>query len=99
MAISSPDNLAPDTARISGLNTLYRTDQSLKPHEVSALLGIDIEVSEVRVEVHKKRTPSLLQNILVIIFAILLGVGGLMYAMYDAQAGIFHPTVAFLPLP
>lgn len=99
MAISSPDNLAPDTARLSGLNTLYRSDQSLKPQEVSALLGIDIDVPEVRVEVHKRRAPSLVQNILVIVFAILLGLGGLMYAMYDAQAGIFHPTVAFLPLP
>mgnify|MGYP000950013062 CR=1 FL=1 len=97
MPISSPDNLAPDTARLSGLTTLYRTDQSLKPHEVSALLGIDIEVNEVHVEVRQKKAPGLIHNIIVIIFAVLLGLGGLVYAMYDAQAGIFHPTVALLP--
>ncbi len=92
-------NLTPDTSRMSGLNKMFRTDKSLHPKEVSALLGIDVEVSEVRIETHRKRNPSVLQNVIVIILAVLLGTGGLLYAMYEAQAGIFHPTVAFFPLP
>lgn len=81
------------TSRIDGLHKLYRTDKSLLPGEVSALLGIEVEVSEVEVKNHRVRTTSGAQNFIMLAFALILAVGGLMYAMYSHGSGPFHPTV------
>ncbi len=81
------------TSRIDGLHKLYRSDTSLLPGEVSALLGVEVEVTEVEVKNHRTRKVSGAQNFFMLGFALLLAVGGLLYAMYSHGSGPFHPTV------
>lgn len=79
--------------RLDGLHKIYRTDSGLLPGEVSALLGIEVDVSDEEVRHHRQRQATGAQNFIILGVAITLAVGGLMYAMYSHGSGPFHPTV------
>ena len=87
------ENTETHASRIDGLHKIYRTDRGLLPHEVSALLGIEVEVNNLEVRNHRVRTATGSQNFVVLALALFLAVGGLMYAMYSHGSGPFHPTV------
>ncbi len=83
-------------ARHDGLHKIFYTDDLLKPEEVSALLGIDIEVSNLSIKT-PKRTQKFYeyQNFMILVLAVCIAVGVLVYGMYATNSGPFHPTFAF----
>ncbi len=83
------------TSRVEGLHKIYRTDTGLAPREVSALLGIDIDISEVEIRNHRRRGLSGGQNFLVLALAVSLAFSAVLYAMYEHETGPFHPSAQF----
>jgi hypothetical protein len=86
-------NTSDNTSRLEGLHKIYRTDQGLKPNEVSELLGIDINVSALEIKNHRARGMTGGEYFIVLSLALVLAFGGLLYAMYEHETGPFHPTV------
>ncbi len=88
------ENATKHTSRLDGLHKIYRTDKGLLPNEVSALLGIEVDISDAEVKHHRERRTTGAQNFIILSVALVLAIGGLMYAMYSHGSGPFHPTVA-----
>ncbi len=81
--------------RTEGLHRLFRTDVSLSSSEISALLGINVRITEPpkHVAVTKKK-PAYCQMVAVSVITILLAIVGLIFGMYAAEIGPFHKTVS-----
>jgi hypothetical protein len=90
------ENILTHKTRVDGLHKVFRSDQALNPSEISALLGIEVEVSDITQLKNRKREMSILQTTLVTFFAVGLAVIGVVLAMYVYQVGVFHPSVALL---
>lgn len=86
------ENLLNNRAHVDGLHKIYRTDKGLKPAEVTALLGINIDISDWQIKNHRHRGLSNINYFLIIGLIILLAFGGLMFAMYLNETGPFHPS-------
>lgn len=76
------------------LNKIFRTTEALKPAEISALLGIEVNVASVDTQYYKDREMNWLQTLVVTIMAVILAIGGIIGAMYFYEVGVFHPTVS-----
>ncbi len=77
----------------NGLHKLFRSDGSLRPDEITQLLGIEVEQKDIIKHTTKKHAISPQQLIFMWAFSfVLAGVGILVY-MYVSQVGIFHPSV------
>ena len=85
--------------RVHGLHKVFRTDEALKPDEVSALLGVNIEVSD-RIEaksIEKTKNRGTLdrfQFISVWILSVVLASIALLFYMYMIKVGPFHIGMA-----
>ena len=89
------ENVDTKETKVDGLHKVFRTDQHLKPAEISKLLGIDVDLLEtVSVVAHKKGHGfSMLQFMVLWMASIILAVATVMAYMYSHQMGMFHPTV------
>jgi hypothetical protein len=87
------ESLQQQTSRIHGLHKIYRTDDGLAPNEVSALLGVSINVTPLEIRHHRERRLSGGQNFIVLAIALVFALSGILYAMYEHQTGPFHPSV------
>jgi len=87
------ENTKTHQTRVDGLHKVFRSDQALNPAEISALLGIEVEVNEVTQLKNRKREMSMFQSAFVAFFAFGLAVAGVFSAMYIYQVGPFHPSV------
>jgi hypothetical protein len=76
------------------MHKIFRTDETLKPSEISSLLGIDVEIDEIAAKRRRSRQLSTTQIISMTLVTILLAAGGVVIAMYVYEVGIFHPTVS-----
>jgi hypothetical protein len=93
-ALSTLRNNAPaDANRYDGLHKIYRTDEGLKPNEVSKLLGIDVHITDLEIKNHRERAMTGGQYLVVLSLALVIAFGGIFYAMYEHKTGPFHPTV------
>lgn len=81
--------------RVDGLHKVFRTNEALQPHEVSALLGIDVEVSipDTLKERNKARRLNAWQFMAVWLMSIVVAVSSIMFYMYMQKVGVFHPSV------
>ena len=87
------ENIDTKQTKVDGLHKVFRTDEGLKPSEISQLLGIDVEVRERVAVVSKTKEHSLLQFILLWLTSIILAVTCILFYMYSNQMGVFHPDV------
>ncbi|MCA9360387.1 hypothetical protein H6785_03470 [Candidatus Nomurabacteria bacterium] len=83
--------------RVDGLHKVFRTDESLKPNEISKLLGIDVSIKDTVDVRAKARSNSIFERILVAVMSILLAFSATMVYMYFSQVGPFHSseTISF----
>ncbi len=86
------ENTKTSETRVDSLHKVFRTDEGLKPKEVSKLLGIDIKVTDHIAQSHKKRHLSYLELSLLILVAILLATVLMLLYMYAHKMGVFHPA-------
>lgn len=87
------ENTITHQTRVDGLHKIFRSDSTLKPSEISALLGIEVDIDHIALRKSASRDMSLFQNIVVALVAIALAVFGATLAMYYYEIGVFHPTV------
>ena len=88
------ENTKTHQTRVDGLHKIFRSDEGLKPAEISALLGIEVEVGEVTIDRNKNREMSYLQTTIVSLLAAGLALAGVFAAMYFYEVGAFHPTAS-----
>ncbi len=88
------ENTKTHQTRVDGLHKIFRSDEGLKPSEISALLGIEVEVNEVTVDRNKNREMSYFQTTIVTFLAVGLALAGVFGAMYVYKVGVFHPTAS-----
>lgn len=88
------ENTKTHQTRVDGLHKIFRSDEGLKPAEISALLGIEVEVDEVTIDRNKNREMSYIQTTIVTLLAVGLALAGVFTAMYVYKVGAFHPTAS-----
>ena len=93
-AIVSINDSTMAGARADALQKIYRSDKSLKPVEISALLGVEVTVTDYEHRAHRQMGMTMKQTIAVLALTLLLGILGLIVAMYAHEVGPFHPTVS-----
>lgn len=87
------ENTKTHQTRVDGLHKVFRSDEALNPQEISALLGIEVEVKELNLEKTNRREMGTIQSIFVGVVATVIAVSGILFAMYVNHVGIFHPAV------
>ncbi len=88
-------NKRTNETRVDGLHKVFRTDTTLKPKEISLLLGIDAELQEAVSPHSKVRKVTFFQYLSIWITSVLLAATGLLFYMYISKVGFFHPSVQF----
>ena len=88
------ENTKTHQTRVDGLHKVFRSDEALNPSEISALLGINVEVDDVIVQRRRNREMSFIQIVFVSVFATALALAGIMFAMYINEVGPFHRASA-----
>ena len=86
------ENIHSKKTRVEGLHKIFRTDDALRPEEISELLGIEVNVEQNVSPEEKNRELSKVQFMLVLIFSITLAIAGILFYMYLHKIGIFHPS-------
>lgn len=79
-----------------GLFKIVRTDSSLRPAEISALLGIDVTVEIQRDGLRRIEPTSPGYYFIVLATILFLAFFGIVFAMYQHEAGPFHASVSLL---
>lgn len=81
---------------VETLHRVFRSDEKLKPETISALLGVDVEISANERELRRKHakgqlTAGLAMHILLI--SLVLSTIFIFGSMWLLKVGIFHQTV------
>lgn len=87
------ENTKTHQTRVDGLHKVFRSDEALNPQEISALLGIEVEVKELNLDKKSRREMTTVQSVFVGVVATIIAVCGVLFAMYVNHVGIFHPSV------
>ena len=85
------ENIVSNETHVDTLHTVFNSDDRLNAEEISALLGIDVQLSNEDLEdsAPKQKRQETQRFILVIVLAITIAVGSTLYLMRDAQIGYF----------
>jgi hypothetical protein len=73
---------------------LLRTEQPLKPKDISGLLGIDINISTIISAKNRRKELTNKQVFLVVLMSIFIATIAVLASMYLNEVGLFHPTVS-----
>lgn len=87
------ENVKTNKTRVDGLHKIFRTDQALKPEEISQLLGIEVEIAEEVVPQSKGQIISSLQYMMIWVMSVALAVTSILLYMYIHRVGIFYPNI------
>jgi hypothetical protein len=77
--------------RVEGLHKVFRTNESLRPQEISQLLGIDVDMGSYMLETHDPRPLLTNTFVSVCVLSVLLAVVGVLLYMHMNGFGLFHP--------
>jgi hypothetical protein len=92
------ENTKTSQTRVEGAHKIFRSDEALKPSEISALLGIEVSVDELAVRESRRRDMSGFQSFFVTVVSIMIAAAGVFFAMYYYQVGLFHPVAGYMGL-
>ncbi len=79
-------------SRVEGLHKLFRTDNSLRPDEISKLLNIEISEESIGEQRARERNLGATQLMMVGACSVVLALGGIVLYMYLNEMGVFHPS-------
>jgi hypothetical protein len=83
--------------RVDGLHKVFRTNEGLRPDEISQLLGIEVNLNRrVPDDTSELNRMSALQNVIIWVLSALIAVLGLVFYMYIYKVGIFHSSTGLL---
>ena len=79
------------------IRTVYRTNEKLSPQTIHALLGIDVDLTELEESFAKRHAASdrvtAGQITTIVILSLLLAGFGFVFGMYYFEVGPFHPSM------
>lgn len=87
------ENKISKKTHVSSLHKVFRTDERLRPETISALLGIEMNVTPKDLKEHKQNHQMKLrpfQILQMILISIILSVTFMFGAMWYLKMGIFH---------
>ena len=87
-------NTKTKETRVDGLHKVFRSNDALSAAEISALLGVEVNLDTITNLRKKQKSYSRAQSTIIIILSILLGVAGLIFYMYVYQVGVFYPGLS-----
>ena len=88
------ENTKTKKTRVDGLHKVFRSDMTLSPTEISALLGVDVHLPD-KIEVRKKAAESERRlHALLMLLSFALAALALVAYMYVTEMGLFHPSSA-----
>lgn len=79
--------------RVEGLHKVFRSDDSLKPKEISELLGIDVDLNRYMPEQMDSQRIGLTTIMIIWLCSVAFAVIGVLLFMHMNSVGIFHPSV------
>lgn len=88
------ENTKTNETRVDGLHKVFRSDDVLTPAEISKLLGVEVELDEAMSRASRKRDPTFIQYLVLVVLATCIATAGVIWAMQMYQVGPFHPTVS-----
>ena len=83
------ENTKTNKTRVEGLHKIFRTDVTLKPNEISQLLGIDVSINEKVEPKSKAREIKGFQFVLIWVLSVVCAVVGVLIYMYLHKVGLF----------
>ncbi|MFW6210043.1 MAG: hypothetical protein ACOC4E_00975 [Patescibacteria group bacterium] len=86
------ENSRTNQTRVDGLHKIFRSDETLRPEEISQLLGIDIDPNQFMERPTHTRELTAWHHVIMWGLSILLALSGILVYMYLYQIGIFHPS-------
>jgi hypothetical protein len=89
------ENKSTNRTQVDGLHKVFRTDDFLNSKEISALLGVDVNLEARTRAGQSAREISLYSHVGLTILAVILAFTALVVYMYLTDTGIFHTTSAF----
>lgn len=90
------ENTKTNKTRVDGLHKVFRSNEGLRPDEISQLLGIEVNLSE-RVQARDDgKDFSRFQNVIIWTLSLALAILGLAFYMYIYKIGLFHPSTGIL---
>lgn len=89
------ENVRTNKTRVDGLHKIFRTDESLKPDEISQLLGIEVEIDQTINPGSKRHSLTRVHMVIIWFLSVFLAVSGILFFMYMYKVGIFHPSIAY----
>lgn len=89
------ENRKSKATHIDTLHKVFQTDERLSPAEISALLGIDVNITSDDVnDIQDKRIQAQKMQVgLALFLSVVIAVASVMYVMYREKAGFFHQSV------
>ena len=78
--------------RVDGLHKVFRTDEALRPKEISELLGIEVDASTFYQPHTKTSTKEGIQYLTVWLFSVFFAVATILMFMYLNEVGPFHAS-------
>lgn len=89
------ENTKNNSTRVDGLHKVFRSDQGLKPNEISSLLGIEVDVEEVSVRrLKEEKEVAWIQTCVILLVSLVLALLGVLLVMYIYKVGMFHSTAS-----
>lgn len=86
------ENIKSQETHVDTLHKVFNTDDRLSSSEISALLGIDVALSQDDVgDINAKRLKiQQLQVYLALSLSVIIALSSIGYLMYQEKAGVFH---------
>lgn len=89
------ENTKTNQTRVEGLHKVFRSDEALKPEEISQLLGIEVDITETITSRSRGRDLTTVHILVIWVLSVLLAIIGVLFFMQMYQVGVFHPSVAY----
>jgi hypothetical protein len=87
------ENSTTKQMRVEGLHKVFRTDNALRPQEISELLGIDVDITNYNPEQVSANRGGLVSVIIILFASIFLALTGVLLFMYTNSVGFFYPEM------
>lgn len=86
------ENKTTKQVKVEGLHKVFRSDESLEPHEISALLGIEVDASSFYRPQKEPSTIVGVQYVTIWVVSVIFAVITVLTTMYVNEVGPFHPS-------
>lgn len=76
--------------RVDSLHKVYNSDSRLSPDTITSLLGIDVDVSDIKKRNDSTRGAIFGSSLVIIFLALLFAASFILFVMWNLKMGIFY---------